>query len=302
MKKKANKYCTLYLKGGLGNQLFQYATAYSYTKKYKKKLKINIDQYINQEWEKETGFVLDKIISDINILPLSGWTRLLQKNYFLKFLGRMMRKIFLKKGLVFEEIQPYILQSSVQDNGNYDGLSGYFQNPQYFEVDSKEIKSKIHLKLITKPSIELSKKIIITETSVALHYRDYSDPGSGNLEVREKMGEPDNDYYYKAIKFMKENTNDPYFFVFSNNIDSAKKKFKDFQDLYYFNYKSDFLWEDMSLMSLCKNNIICNSSYSWWSAYLNPNKDKIVVAPKKWDNFSFTDPCEHLYPPGWIKF
>jgi hypothetical protein len=53
-------------------------------------------------------------------------------------------------------------------------------------------------------------------------------------------------------------------------------------------------------MSLCKHNIIANSSFSWWGAWLNPNKDKIVIAPKQWVAKKTTDELDIL-PPEWIR-
>ena len=74
------------------------------------------------------------------------------------------------------------------------------------------------------------------------------------------------------------------YFIFSNSMKSTKEKFSKINGVIYVDHKSKYVWEDMALMALCKHNIICNSSYSWWSAYLNKNSNKIVIAPKSWGN------------------
>ena len=112
------------------------------------------------------------------------------------------------------------------------------------------------------------------------------------------------EYYQKAIAYLKERVNNPIFYVFADNPTWVKENFKDF------NYKlvegnppagwgSHF---DMQLMSYCKHNIISNSTYSWWGAFLNRNPEKIVVLPHQWFNPKSCEEstCEKVKCDGWV--
>jgi hypothetical protein len=98
------------------------------------------------------------------------------------------------------------------------------------------------------------------------------------------------EYYQRAIKLMNENVDNPHFFVFSDDMNWVRKEYEingqhTFVDI---NDESNGTI-DMQLMSLCKHNIIANSSFSWWAAWLNNYNKKIVIAPEKWFNNSSID-------------
>ena len=92
-------------------------------------------------------------------------------------------------------------------------------------------------------------------------------------------------YYKESIKLIEEKIENPTFFVFSNDMEWVKENIQINSRVFYVDINSgDDSYKDMQLMSKCKHNIIANSSFSWWGAWLNENKNKIVVAPKKWVN------------------
>jgi hypothetical protein len=87
--------------------------------------------------------------------------------------------------------------------------------------------------------------------------------------------------------------------LFSNDIDWCKKNLiLDGKELIYIENNFDYI--DLWMMSLCENNIIANSSFSWWGAWLNKNNNKIVVAPKKWFGNALQHNTKDLYPEKWI--
>jgi hypothetical protein len=88
------------------------------------------------------------------------------------------------------------------------------------------------------------------------------------------------------------------FYVFSNDIDWVKQNLNIANVAYIdFNQGKDS-WQDMMLMSHCRHNVICNSSFSWWGAWLNPNPEKVVIAPKRW----YSDiEAPYITPNSWIR-
>ena len=108
------------------------------------------------------------------------------------------------------------------------------------------------------------------------------------------------EYYNRALKFVKEKLQNPIFYVFSDDLEWTKNNIK----IPNANYISDTLfqdyqnWYDMFLMSCCHHNIIANSSFSWWGAWLNTNEDKVVISPNKWINGEHT---KDIWCSSWIR-
>lgn len=127
------------------------------------------------------------------------------------------------------------------------------------------------------------KEIIEKSNSISIHVRrgDYLDhPLFGGICEKE--------YYQSAIKAILNKVKNPIFFIFSNDIKWCKENLNMDYPSYYIDWnKGEKSFRDMQLMSLCKHNIIPNSSFSWWGAWLNKNNNKIVIAPKNWTNESY---------------
>ena len=160
-------------------------------------------------------------------------------------------------------------------------IDGYFQSFRYFEEFWEEIKkdfSFINLK-INKD------KISQYNNPVSIHIRrgDYvNHPNYWNIDL---------EYIQKALLYFEDNNYT--FLIFSDDMNWCKEVFP---EGVVFVEENQF--DSLCLMSLCQHNIISNSSFSWWGAYLNNNKNKKIVAPHKW--FSTPKPLNDLYPPNWI--
>lgn len=127
--------------------------------------------------------------------------------------------------------------------------------------------------------------IIKSCNAVSLHIRrgDYI----SNATTNTIHGTCNLDYYKRAVEYIKKNSVSPIFFIFSDDIDWVKDNLHLNEKHYYIDWNNaDTNYEDMRLMSLCKHNVIANSSFSWWGAWLNNNPKKIVIAPQKWFNDS----------------
>jgi hypothetical protein len=177
---------------------------------------------------------------------------------------------------------------NIENRGNMD-LLGYFQSERYF-MDNPE-KVRYYFDFID----ELNDGSIGQDfNSCSIHIRrgDY-------LNVSDYHPFPGMEYYKKSIYYMRDIGVNK-FYVFSDDIEWCKNEFKEFLDLHYIEGNTNI--KDLCLMSSCKNNIIANSSFSWWGAWLNKNTDKKIIAPKIWFGPAkkgvITD---DLYCEGWIK-
>ena len=177
-------------------------------------------------------------------------------------------------------------------------LDGFFQSYKYLENIREELLQDFSLKKpLNKKNKEILEQIKNTE-SVSLHYRrtDYLKSRVANV-----MGACTDEYYQNAVKTISEKINKPLtLFIFSDDPKWVKENVK-------FDHKTIVVdinsgkqgYFDMELMKNCKHNIIANSSFSWWAAWLNENPNKILVAPKVWMKNIESD--YDLMPPEWIR-
>lgn len=193
----------------------------------------------------------------------------------------------------FTKFQPELLQ--IQEPSY---ISGFYQSENYFSDIKEDLLNDFSLKTpLNKDNKKLLEQIKNSE-SISLHFRrgDYIKKRNA-----EKYGSCSVDYYKNAIQTIKEKTNKNLtLFVFSDDINWVKNNIKFEEETIYVNINnSNQGYFDLELMKNCKHNIIANSSFSWWGAWLNENPEKIVIAPKKWlaqDNFS-----NDIIPENWIK-
>lgn len=157
-------------------------------------------------------------------------------------------------------------------------IEGYFQSYKYFNKFNSKIKE------ILSPSVKYTGKT--NHTSIHIRRNDY-------LKFPNHHPVLGMDYYNKAINFLPSNK----YLIFSDDIEWCKKSF--IGDKFEF-VEGNLPHIDMALMLSCKNNIIANSSFSWWGAWLNNNKDKTVIAPKKWFGPALNYSTKDLFPYDWV--
>ena len=179
-------------------------------------------------------------------------------------------------------------------------LDGWWQTEKYFEEIGDELRKEITLiKPLSSYSKEIQDKIQNTN-AISLHVRRADmviDPHMANFH-----GTCTIDYYNKAIEFISKSVSSPHFFVFSDDYNWSVEHFKSIKyETTIIKNGADKNYEDIILMSKCKHHIIANSSFSWWGAWLNPNKNKIVIAPKKWFANAPKTNTKDLIPNNWIK-
>lgn len=173
---------------------------------------------------------------------------------------------------------------------------GYWQNYEYLESIRISILDEF------KPLEEdLNKHQCILDSikscnSVSIHIRrgDYINISS-NAKIFHIC---DKEYYYKGVNYFRQNVVNPLFFIFSEDIEWCKKNFVG-EEFIFMDINSPHI--DMYLMSMCKHNIISNSTFGWWAAMLNKNIQKTVIAPKKWYVNYFQNKLNDFLPENWIK-
>lgn len=278
----------LHFEGGLGNQMFQFAY-YRYLQSLGHHIKLDI---YSPSSKKHGGFRLFDIFPNISkkdVLPY-----FVARPYFL-FYGDLLKKVF--KINKTTNGGDNFLKPVIPDNIIW--IRGLWQSYKYLlAIEPQLNKDFVFTDFTDSYNKEIAEKIQKSE-SVSIHIRrgDYLKP-----RVQITMGNIcDTEYYTEAISIIKTHVGNPSFFVFSDDIEWVKKNLN-LPDATYINYnKKENSFRDMQLMSLCKHNIIANSSFSWWGSWLNKHSNKVVVAPKKWMHNNNAVVIDDLIPPEWHR-
>lgn len=282
--------------GGLGNQMFQYAFFLAIQNKFEEQTKL--DAFDMESYALHNGFELEHIFNlNANYCTLEE-KKTLQgtKNVFTKIKKELSKHLpFLNSTYIKEKKNQHF--SYHPDNFGTPNTNIYYrgpwQCPKYFD----DVESLIREKLIfpnfsSDKSINLVNEIKDFET-VSIHIRrgDY-------LTHKALGGICDLPYYKNAIAKIETLVKKPLYVIFSDDMDWCKENIK-VDNARYIDWNSgEKSFEDMHLMSLCKHNIIANSSFSWWGAWLNNNPNKIVIAPNKWIHYSDS---LGILPDEWLK-
>jgi hypothetical protein len=270
---------TCYLIGGLGNQLFLIFTVLSYSLKYNVKY---IFPNIARSFDRK--FYFDTFLSNIktDTVPFTPDE--------LQYVRYREKEVF-----IYDEI-PFFRRKKVM-------IYGYFQNSLYFD----QYKNKILEILNFEHQVEIVKNKYkhFLQFDCSLHFR------IGDAKVNKGFILLDVTYYIDAITALLTTNcieNILYFYEqedyvdVHNKIDILKSTFQNIQFTGIDTSVEDY--EQMILMSLCKNNIIANSTFSWWGAYLNNNEDKKICYPDHYfcDNLlDFEKNVSNLFLQSWIK-
>lgn len=279
--------------GGLGNQLFQYAYAFYLVKKGKK-VKLDVSEFEHYKLHKLS-------IQNYKIsLKFSKWEEVKKfyifKNSFISHhIKTFSKKIFIFLNRVFNtSLIQYESSNNLSINDTNSLHDGYWQNLKFVEFNRKKLLKQFKVRKQSKAHKEVLKNISKKKNSVAIHIRMYSktrgeDKFHGNIT---------SNYIKKAKEKIETKTQNPFYFIFTNSNEWVLSNL----DIEGYNYKiikgfKDY--EDLLSISKCEHQIISNSTFGWWGAWLNENKNKVVIVPKKW--FLKKDNPINLIPKKWIK-
>lgn len=178
-------------------------------------------------------------------------------------------------------------------------LNGYWQNEKYFSGIGDMLKKELSLRNLSDPHVAVFSHVSEVN-SISIHVRrgDYLTSGP----TSSFHGVLPLDYYRDAITHFADRHDDAVFFVFSDDIPWCECNFGFIKNVSFVSGERLALTaqEELMLMSSCRHNIIANSSFSWWAAWLNKNETKTVIAPKVWFYGSEQQPSE-LIPSGWLR-
>jgi hypothetical protein len=284
--------------GGLGNQMFQYAAGRALSLLENAKLSLDIAPY--EKYQLHNGYELDRVfsiqakkVSEDELRKFIGWGGF--------FLNKLLVAIDFKKGLFkskyFRE-PSFSYYNDFNSLGSNIYLDGYWQSEKYFQKFEDQIRRDFQFKQIEDPINLQYLKSIESNNSISIHVRrgDYL----SSKDNQAKYYALTKNYYKIAVSYLNERVINPHYYIFSDDVKWAIENL-DIKCPHTFisNNNAEQSYIDMQLMSCCKHNIIANSSFSWWGAWLNPNHQKIVIAPNLWfrDKTNTID----LIPEGWVR-
>lgn len=283
------------LMGGLGNQMFQYALGRRLAHDIGCKLKLDVSNYSEY---RDRSFQLDHF----NILATVA-TKLELDIVLGRGLGGRVFSYIVKCApslcteVIHEKNQRFDRNILVSSRRRY--LYGFWQSEEYFRDIAKIIRNEFTLKepVDTFNAGTLNK--IQNCNAVAVHVRrgDYV----ADTHARTILGPMPKEYYQQAMALIAKQVRDPHFFIFSDDPPWVECNFRlPFPMTIVDHNSAEWAHLDMFLMSKCKHQIISNSTFGWWGAWLNISRDKIVLAPKVWyrdENYDSRD----VIPAGWIR-
>lgn len=269
------------ISGGLGNQMFQYATIYAVSQKQKRKPLLDLSSYYHRN-KKDTLRYFD--LMDFRI----SHARHTQTNFFpfSLFIARILVNIFPKNTFAYDE---KILGKKYL-NGIYPNL----QNEKYFSEFKDELMKQFRLKK-ESADFRTARQELSSATCVSMHIR------RGDYVSNSNYVSLDAGYFKEAYdQVTRKIGTDFVLIIFSDDPTWAKENITFHDNIRILSGSGFTAAEELMLMSCCTHNIISNSTFSWWGAWLNANPNKIVIAPKRW--FTLYSSVEiDILPPTWIQ-
>lgn len=266
------------MSGGLGNQMFQYAF---YLSLKSKGIQCMIDDTLFYSTKMHNGFELKFLFGISDKLNSPSFIH----KYWIQILRRFKPSLLICTDKVYQ-----YCPEAYESNCPY--FMGDWLSPHYFESIKDVIIATYRFSTIKPNNLKTIIDMQATE-SVSVHIR------RGDYLKLPNYSVCDENYYRKAIEHIKGLISNPIFYIFSNEPEWCSVFMKQFNvsfKIVDWNHGADS-YQDMYLMTQCKHDIIANSTFSWWGAWLNQNSNKIVAAPSNWfknNNLNINCPDWHL--------
>ncbi|MDR1405851.1 MAG: alpha-1,2-fucosyltransferase [Prevotellaceae bacterium] len=272
----------IYFQGRLGNQMFQYAFFHYLLQRGETVRLDSSAPFIRRQGQIEVERAFEAVARNPHRLPY--WKA---RPFYLA--GDVLKKIF-RNNLQTDREQP--ARKAIW-------WKGYWQEYRYPEAVKDVLLRDFRFAPVSDAKNREMLSLIAATNAVSIHVRrgDYAKP-----RVRVTFGDIcTEDYYHRAVAYVRQKTDRPQFFVFSDDLQWAKDNLSLPGAVYVDGNTGPAGFRDMLLMSRCRHHIIANSTFSWWGAWLNQTPGKIVVAPAKWGHNQFKNFSETLLPPSWHR-
>ncbi|MEL6863365.1 MAG: alpha-1,2-fucosyltransferase [Bacteroidota bacterium] len=284
------------LKGGLGNQMFQYAFGLKMAQQHHTQLSIDLSSLLDRSRGdfvyRDYDLSIFEVVHQFTVSPA-----LLRFLYKSKSSGvtKLVRQQINKGRQHIKEAHFHYQPSLIEgpDNTIYEG---WFQSYRYLEGVEDRLREEFRFKMPTLPISQSLYEKMQASQSVCLNVRRTDFLKVDNLNTTNL------DYFLRGARHMANLLDNPVFFIFSDDIDWCREHIRLDHPMHIVDHshKGHKFGNYLQLMSNCKHYIIPNSSFAWWAIWLNSYIDKKVIAPKKWFNDSNIDTSD-LVPSDWIR-
>ena len=254
--------------------------------------------YFDESQQLHNGFELNRVF-DLNITLVSKT----EVDTLMDAPGRCLKIKRKLKGrhpsFSWEHDKGYYFKPEIFEQKKPVYLQGCWLSENYFKDIENEVRTAFKFKELDARNLEICKEIENAVSPVSIHMRkgDYS---TSSIHLNVDYGA----YISNAVSHINRNVTGPSYYVFSDDMQFAKEVLRKTgmasANIFFIDWnKRKNSYVDMQLMSMCKHNIIANSTFSWWGAWLNNFREKMVISPKEW--FTVTEWNKNaIVPASWI--
>ena len=295
---------------GLGNQMLQYAAGLALAHRRNTVLKLDVSWFSEGSAEaSHERYGLDCFVLDAHFATEQelAWSRGHQRNVAESRFARLLENIGLRR---YAELLPtggnwhnqkqFHFYPEFFDVSDGSVIDGTFQSEKFFAPVSEQLRRAFHFRYSATREVEALAERICSGPSVAVHFRrgDFST----HSKYTNSIGAVGFEYYDRAIeKIRSQMPLGTKYYFFSDDIQLIEREYKSPVPAVYVDiFKSGNFYDKIRLMSMCEHNIISNSTFSWWGAWLNPSLDKIIIRPDPWFANMPDKDTRDLCPEGWI--
>ncbi|HEY6505829.1 MAG TPA: alpha-1,2-fucosyltransferase [Chitinophagaceae bacterium] len=278
------------LQGGLGNQLFQYAAAKALSLKLNTPFKLETITSLQKDRQRQIA------LNDLHAKFELATKKEIKQFLYFPALYRHQPAFFANLGKHIYREPHFHFDPNFFRLDDPVFLDGFWQSPEYFKDIEDIIRQDFTVKEELIKNVKEKGKELESKASVAVHIRrgDFL-----NSKAATYHGVMNAEYYLNGLRLIQEKIPGASIHYFSDDIEWVKTNLPADNAEFVSSYTKSAI-EDFYLMTKCRHNIIANSSFSWWPAWLNNNSGKIIVAPKNWLADSRIN-TNDLISPGWIR-